>query len=196
MNRYPLWKNLIIVISLVLGLLYTLPNFFGESPAIQISPLRVTTTAVNPELIKKVEDSLRKASIASNGTIVEGSSIKVRFAETETQIKAKDLLQAELGNDYIVALNLIPNSPDWLSSIGALPMYLGLDLRGGVHFMLQVDMLGALTKALDRYSADIRSSLREQKISFSGIERERGQLTIKFRDEPSRSKGETELKRI
>ena len=196
MNRYPLWKNLIIVISLFFGLLYTLPNFFGESPAIQISPLRVTTTTVNPELIKKVEDSLRKASIANNGTIVEGSGIKVRFAETETQIKAKDLLQAELGNDYIVALNLIPNSPDWLSSIGALPMYLGLDLRGGVHFMLQVDMLGALTKALDRYSADIRSSLREQKISFSGIERERGQLTIKFRDEPSRSKGETELKRI
>lgn len=196
MNRYPLWKNLIIVISLFWGLLYTLPNFFGESPAIQVSPLRVTTTTVNPELIKKVEDSLRKSNIPTNGRIVEGSSIKVRFAETETQIKAKDLLQAELGNDYIVALNLIPNSPDWLSSIGALPMYLGLDLRGGVHFMLQVDMVGALTKALDRYSADIRSSLREQKISFSGIERERGQLTIKFRDEPSRTKGESELKRI
>lgn len=196
MNRYPLWKNLIIAISLFLGLLYTLPNFFGESPAIQISPLRATTTSVNPELIKKVEDSLHKSNIATNGTIVEGSSIKVRFAETDIQIKAKDLLQAELGNDYIVALNLIPNSPDWLSSIGALPMYLGLDLRGGVHFMLQVDMVGALTKALDRYSADIRSSLREQKISFSGIERERGQLTIKFRDEPSRTKGESELKRI
>ncbi len=196
MNRYPLWKNLIIAISLFLGLLYTLPNFFGESPAIQISPLRATTTLVNPELIKKVEDSLHKSNIATNGTIVEGSSIKVRFAETDIQIKAKDLLQAELGNDYIVALNLIPNSPDWLSSIGALPMYLGLDLRGGVHFMLQVDMVGALTKALDRYSADIRSSLREQKVSFSGIERERGQLTIKFRDEPSRTKGESELKRI
>lgn len=196
MNRYPLWKNLIIAISLFLGLLYTLPNFFGESPAIQISPLRATTTSVNPELIKKVEDSLHKSNIATNGTIVEGSSIKVRFAETDIQIKAKDLLQAELGNDYIVALNLIPNSPDWLSSIGALPMYLGLDLRGGVHFMLQVDMVGALTKALDRYSADIRSSLREQKVSFSGIERERGQLTIKFRDEPSRTKGESELKRI
>ncbi|HMU64335.1 MAG: protein translocase subunit SecD [Nitrosomonas sp.] len=196
MNRYPLWKNLIIVISLFFGLLYTLPNFFGESPAIQISPLRVATATVNPELIKKVEDSLRKANIPTNGTIVEGSSIKVRFAETDTQIKAKDLLQAELGNDYIVALNLIPNSPDWLSSVGALPMYLGLDLRGGVHFMLQVDMVGALTKALDRYSADIRSSLREQKVSFSGIERERGQLTIKFRDEPARAKGETELKRI
>lgn len=196
MNRYPLWKNLIIAISLFLGLLYTLPNFFGESPAIQISPLRATTTSVNPELIKKVEDSLHKSNIATNGMIVEGSSIKVRFAETDIQIKAKDLLQAELGNDYIVALNLIPNSPDWLSSIGALPMYLGLDLRGGVHFMLQVDMVGALTKALDRYSADIRSSLREQKVSFSGIERERGQLTIKFRDEPSRTKGESELKRI
>ncbi|MBK7352396.1 MAG: protein translocase subunit SecD [Nitrosomonas sp.] len=196
MNRYPLWKNLIIVISLFFGLLYTLPNFFGESPAIQISPLRATATTVNPELIKKVEAILHKANISTNGMIVEGSSIKVRFAETDIQIKAKDLLQAELGNDYIVALNLIPNSPDWLSSIGALPMYLGLDLRGGVHFMLQVDMVGALTKALDRYSADIRSSLREQKISFSGIERERGQLTIKFRDEPSRAKGETELKRI
>lgn len=196
MNRYPLWKNLIIVVSLFLGMLYTLPNFFGESPAIQISPLRAITATVNPELIRKIEDSLGKEGIPTNGTIVEGSSVKIRFADTEMQIKAKDLLQGALGNDFIVALNLIPNSPDWLSNLGALPMYLGLDLRGGVHFMLQVDMVGALTKALDRYSADIRSSLREQKISFSGIERERSQLTIKFRDEPSRSKGETELKRI
>jgi preprotein translocase subunit SecD len=195
MNRYPLWKNLIIVISLLVGLLYTLPNFFGESPAIQISPLRITAEAGIP-LLQRVEDVLSKHDLTTEGTLVEGSSIKIRFADTDIQIKARDILQSELGTDYIVALNLIPNSPEWLNSIGALPMYLGLDLRGGVHFMLQADMDGALSKSLDRYSTDIRSSLREQKISSAGLNRENSQLIIKFRDEQSRSKAETELKKI
>lgn len=195
MNRYPLWKNLIIVISLLVGLLYTLPNFYGESPAIQISPLRITAEAGIP-LLQRVEDVLSKHDLTTEGTLVEGSSIKIRFADTDIQIKARDILQSELGTDYIVALNLIPNSPEWLNSIGALPMYLGLDLRGGVHFMLQADMDGALSKSLDRYSTDIRSSLREQKISSAGLNRENSQLIIKFRDEQSRSKAETELKKI
>ncbi len=195
MNRYPLWKNLIIVISLLAGLLYTLPNFYGESPAIQISPLRITAEAGIP-LLQRVEDVLSKHDLTTEGTLVEGSSIKIRFADTDIQIKARDILQSELGTDYIVALNLIPNSPEWLKSIGALPMYLGLDLRGGVHFMLQIDMDGALSKSLDRYSTDIRSSLREQKISSAGLNRENLQLIIKFRDEQSRSKAETELKKV
>lgn len=195
MNRYPFWKNLIIAITLLVGLLYTLPNFYGESPAIQISPLRITAEAGLP-LFQKVESALKKHSLISEGILTEGNSIKIRFADTDIQIKARDILQSELGTDYIVALNLIPNSPEWLNSIGALPMYLGLDLRGGVHFMLQVDMDGALSKALDRYSTDIRSTLREQKIPSAGLDRENSQLIIKFRDEQSRSKAETEFKKL
>ncbi|MDV6345414.1 MULTISPECIES: protein translocase subunit SecD [unclassified Nitrosomonas] len=195
MNRYPLWKNLIIAITLLVGLLYTLPNFYGESPAIQISPLRITAEAGLP-LLQKVESALNKHGLISEGILTEGNSIKIRFADTDVQIKARDILQSELGTDYIVALNLIPNSPEWLNNIGALPMYLGLDLRGGVHFMLQTDMDGALSKALDRYSTDIRSTLREQKISSAGLDRQDSQLIIKFRDEQSRSKSETELKKI
>lgn len=195
MNRYPLWKNLIIAISLVIGLLYTLPNFYGESPAIQISPLRITAETSVP-LAQKVEEALNKHNITTSGTLIEGNSIKIRFDDADIQIKARDILQSELGTDYIVALNLIPNSPQWLNNIGALPMYLGLDLRGGVHFMLQVDMDGALSKSLDRYSTDIRSSLRELRIPSSGLDRENLQLIIKFRDEQSRSKAETELRKL
>ncbi|HRB21524.1 MAG TPA: protein translocase subunit SecD, partial [Nitrosomonas sp.] len=148
MNRYALWQYLIIAVSIVLGLLYTLPNFYGESPAVQISPLRSSLTA-DTALLKKVEDALKENSLTAEGVFLEGNSIKARFKDTDTQIKAKDSLQSALGNDYITALNLLPNSPQWLTSLGALPMYLGLDLRGGVHFMLAVDMQGALEKSLE-----------------------------------------------
>lgn len=193
MNRYALWKYLIIAVSLLLGLLYTLPNFYGESPAVQISPLRVSASA-DTALLQRVEDALKQANIVTDGIFLEGNSIKVRFADTDIQIKAKDLLESALGNDYVIALNLLPNSPQWLTSLGALPMYLGLDLRGGVHFMLEVDMEGALEKSLDRYSADIRSTLREHKIPYTGIEKHAKRLTLKFRDAEARSKAEAELK--
>ncbi len=165
MNRYPFWKYLIIAVSILLGSLYTLPNFYGESPAVQISPLRATAK-VDTALMQRVEDALKKAGLSASGIFLEAGSIKVRFADTDAQMKAKDALQSILGSSYVVALNLLPNSPQWLTNIGALPMYLGLDLRGGVHFMLQVDMQGALSKALDRHSADIRGSLREKKYSM------------------------------
>jgi|CXWL01.1.fsa_nt_gi preprotein translocase subunit SecD len=193
MNRYALWKYLIIAVSLLLGLLYTLPNFYGESPAVQISPLRVSASA-DTSLLQRVEDALKQANIATDGILLEGGSIKVRFADTDIQIKAKDLLESALGNEYVVALNLLPNSPQWLTNLGALPMYLGLDLRGGVHFMLEVDMDGAIEKSLDRYSSDIRSTLREQKISYTGLEKQAKKLTLKFRDAESRSKAIAELK--
>jgi len=192
MNRYPFWKYLIIVVSVLLGLLYTLPNFFGESPAVQISPLR-SAAKVDTVLLQRVEDALKKANIAPSGMFLEAGGIKARFADTDTQLKAKDALQSALGNNYVVALNLLPNSPQWLTSIGALPMYLGLDLRGGVHFMLQVDMKGALSKAMDRHGADIRGSLREQKIQYAGLDREGSQIIVKFRDAESRAKGEAEI---
>ena len=193
MNRYALWKYLIIAVSLLLGLLYTLPNFYGESPAVQISSLRVSAN-VDTALLQRVEDALKKASIETVGIFLEEGSIKARFTDTDIQIKAKDLLESTLGKEYIVALNLLPNSPQWLTNLGALPMYLGLDLRGGVHFMLEVDMEGALEKSLDRYSADIRSTLRENRIPYTGLEKQDKKLILKFRDTEARTKAEAELK--
>jgi len=193
MNRYALWKYLIIAVSLLLGLLYTIPNFYGESPAVQISSLRVSAN-VDTALLQRVEDALKKASIETVGIFLEEGSIKARFTDTDIQIKAKDLLESTLGKEYIVALNLLPNSPQWLTNLGALPMYLGLDLRGGVHFMLEVDMEGALEKSLDRYSADIRSTLRENRIPYTGLEKQDKKLILKFRDTEARTKAEAELK--
>lgn len=193
MNRYGLWQYLIIAVSLLLGLLYTLPNFYGESPAIQISPSRISTSS-DTALLQRVEDALKQSDLEMNGILLEEGSIKVRFADTDLQMKAKDLLESVLGNEYIIALNLLPNSPQWLTNLGALPMYLGLDLRGGVHFMLAVDMEGALDKSLDRYSIDIRSTLREIKIPYTGLEKQAKKLVLKFRDIESRSRAEAELK--
>ncbi len=192
MNRYPLWKYLIVVFSVLLGILYTLPNFYGESPAVQISPLRATDKA-DTVLLARVEDALRKDNISINGMFLETVGIKVRFADTDTQLKAKDVLQSVLGNGYVVALNLLSDSPQWLTDIGALPMYLGLDLRGGVHFLLQVDMKGALSKSLDRYSVDIRGNLREEKIRYKGLDREGSQIIIKFGDTESRARASDEI---
>ena len=193
MNRYPLWKYLIIAVSLLMGMLYTLPNFYGESPAIQISPLRITAHA-DTALLQQVEDTLKQANLTTNGMILDAGSIKVRFENTDVQMQAKDILETALGNDYVVALNLSPNSPQWLTSLGALPMYLGLDLRGGVHFMLQVDMEGAVSKSLDRFSVDIRSSLREKRIQYTGLEKQGLELVLKFRDEESRDQAVEEIK--
>lgn len=192
MNRYPLWKYLIVAVSIVFGLLYTLPNFFGESPAIQVSPLRAGIK-LDTDLLQRVEQLLGKHQLAFSGSLLEPGGIKIRFADTDTQMKARDLLETEIGKDFIVALNLLPNSPQWMGSLGALPMYLGLDLRGGVHFMLQVDMVGALSKSLDRYSADIRNNLRELRIPSAGVEREESRLLIKFRDTVAREKAKVEL---
>ena len=192
MNRYPLWKYLIVVFSVLLGLLYTLPNFYGESPAVQISPLRATDKA-DTVLLARVEDALRKDNISINGMFLEAVGIKVRFADTDTQLKAKDILQSALGNGYVVALNLLSDSPQWLTDVGALPMYLGLDLRGGVHFLLQVDMKGALSKSLDRYSADMRGSLREEKIRYKGLDKEGSQIIVKFHDTDSRARASDEI---
>ena len=194
MNRYPLWKYLIVVGSVLLGLLYTLPNFYGESPAVQISPAR-TADKADTLLLARVEDALRKDNIPINGIFLEAVGIKVRFEDTDTQLKAKDILQSALGNKYVVALNLLSDSPQWLTDISALPMYLGLDLRGGVHFLLQVDMKGALSKSLDRYSADIRGSLREEKIRYKGLGREGSQIIVKFRNHELRTKASDEIKK-
>jgi len=193
MNHYPLWKNLLILVAFVLGLVYALPNLYGESPAVQVSPLRSGTKA-DTALMGRVESALKSANINPDAISLDATSVKARFADTDSQIKAKDILQTNLGEDYVVALNLLPRSPQWLSDLGALPMYLGLDLRGGVHFLLQIDMKGALDKAFESAASDIRSTLREQNIIYSGVNRDAKLITVKFRDAEARGKGEVELK--
>ncbi|MGZ8263685.1 MAG: protein translocase subunit SecD, partial [Burkholderiales bacterium] len=153
MNRYPLWKYVIIAIALVVGFVYTIPNFFGEVPAVQVSPVRATLK-VDSALLARVEDLLQTNKLVHEGAFLDQTGVKVRFEDPETQIRAKDVLQSALGEDYVVALNLLSRNPQWLASIGALPMYLGLDLRGGVHFLLQVDMKGALTKRMEAFAND------------------------------------------
>ena len=192
MNRYPLWKYILIAVTLVLGFVYTLPNLYGESPAIQVSPLRSTAKA-DTGLMQRVEETLKSNKIVYQGVFLDPASVKVRFADTDTQLKAKDIIQAKLGAGYVVALNLLPSSPAWLTRIGALPMYLGLDLRGGVHFLLQVDMKAALDKAVERYTGDIRTTLRDKKIYYAGISRTGQSVEVKFRDAETRAKAEKEI---
>jgi preprotein translocase subunit SecD len=192
MNRYPLWKYLVIALALVFGLLYTLPNFFGEAPAVQISSIKAAVK-IDTRLLGRIEEILKAAAIAHDGLLADQNSIRVRFADTETQLKARDAIERALNPDpenasYVVALNLLSRSPAWLTSIRALPMYLGLDLRGGVHFLLQVDMKGALAKRLDAIAADLRSLMRDKNVRHGGIARERDQLLIRFRDAETRSR--------
>jgi preprotein translocase subunit SecD len=195
MNRYSLWQYLLIAATLVVGLIYTLPNFFGEVPAVQVQPQRVTLKADN-SLLGRVEDILKKGNIAATGLLLDAASVKARFPDTDAQLKAKDLLQSQLGEDYVVALNLLSNSPRWLASIGALPMYLGLDLRGGVYFLLQVDMKAAIAKKLEATLNDVRSNLREKRIQYSGVAREGQAIAVRFREQPMREKGLQEISRV
>ena len=192
MNRYPLWKYVLIAVALTIGLLYTLPNFFGEVPAVQISPAKATAK-IDETLLSRVDQALSQANVKPDGMFLDAASIKVRFANTDIQLKAKDVLQGAVGENYVVALNLLSSSPRWLARMNALPMYLGLDLRGGVHFLLQVDMKGALTKAADRYAADIRTTLRAKEIRYSGISRDGQNVTVKFRDNPTRDQAAAEI---
>ena len=192
MNRYPLWKYVLIAIALTVGLLYTLPNFFGEVPAVQISPAK-TTAKIDETLLSRVDQALSQASIKPDGMFLDPTSIKVRFANTDMQLKAKDVLQGAVGENYVVALNLLSSSPRWLTKMNALPMYLGLDLRGGVHFLLQVDMKGALTKAADRYAADIRTTLRGKEIRYAGLSRDGQNVVVKFRDSQTRDQAAAEI---
>ena len=192
MNRYPLWKYVVIAVALLIGFIYTLPNFFPEQPAVQVSSSKAAIK-IDSAVMQQVEDALKAAGVAYRGETVDPTGIKVRFADPDTQLKAKDVLQAKLGDNYIVALNLISASPQWLTAIGALPMYLGLDLRGGVHFLLQVDMKAALDKAADRYTTDIRSLMREKKVQYAGIAREGPNVVARFRDATERTKARSEI---
>ncbi len=194
MNRYPLWKYIFIAVALLIGALYSLPNLFGESPAVQITTAK-SAGNVDAALLGEVEAMLKHENLAYQGIVLDKNSIKVRFADPDTQIRAKDLISSKLGSGYVVALNLLSRSPAWLQGIGALPMYLGLDLRGGVHFLLQVDMKAAIDKAVERYAGDIRSQLREKRIAYSGIAREGQAVQVRFKDAAELDKAKNEINR-
>ncbi len=185
MNKYPMWKYALILVACFLGVVYTVPNFFGESPAVQVSPLRAATQ-VDLDLLSRVEKSLADTGIVVEASFFDQSGVKIRFKDTDTQLRAKDALQKEFGNDFVVALNLISNSPRWLASLNALPMYLGLDLRGGVHFLLQVDMVSAIEKALDSSVQDLRQLMRSESIRYSRISRGTTEIEINFREQSLR----------
>ena len=190
MNRYPLWKYIMIGIVLVIGLIYTLPNFYGESPAVQISSGKATVK-VTEDTLSRVQTALANAKRNPNGVFFEQgaqqNTIRVRFdpTQTEEQLQAREVIDHALNADpkdpsYIAALNLVPNTPQWLLSIRGLPMYLGLDLRGGVHFLLQVDMRAAITKRADATAADLRTQLRDKRIRHTGINRVGNDVEVSF----------------
>lgn len=181
MNRYPLWKYILIVASLLMALIYTLPNYYGESPAVQISSGRATLK-IDAGLVARAEAMVKAAGLSPDAVLFEGASVKLRFGNTEDQLKAKDVIQTQLGSDYVVALNLLPRTPAWLTKLGAKPMFLGLDLRGGVHFLLEVDMKAAVDKALEKSAGEIRRELRDKKIRYGKISRERDRVEVQLRD--------------
>ena len=195
MNRYPRWKYILVGLVVLIGLIYTIPNFYGESPAVQISPTKSTLKTDNA-LLAKVEASLKLANIPFDAILLEANGVKVRLKDKDDQLKAKDNLISTLGNkEYSVALNLLTKTPNWLLGIGAKPMNKGLDLQGGVHFLLQVDMKAALTKAAESTVGDFRSVLRKEKINYFGISRDNQKVEVKFDSEAEMSKALKLLKR-
>ncbi len=190
-NQYPFWKYLLLIVVIIVGALYALPNLYGEDPAIQISATR--GAVLDASTVDSVKDKLGQANISVKSIVLDTEQILIRFGDTEEQLKGQDVLRDALNNDYIVALNLAPSTPQWMRDIQAKPMYLGLDLRGGVHFLMQVDMDAAVTQALERYRGDFRTLLREEKIRYLAITREgnaldgSGVIRLKFRNEQVRT---------
>ena len=186
MNRYPVWKYLVMLFAVVIGLIYTLPNFFGEAPAVQVSSIR-STVVVDAGVQQRVSDALTAAQLTPDVTTLENSQLMVRFATPDQQLKARDVIERTLNPDatdpsYVAALNLVSRSPQWLTSLHAKPMYLGLDLRGGVHFMLQVDMQTALNKRLDSFASDIRTLMRDKQLRYTDVARNGDSIEASFAD--------------
>ncbi len=196
MNRYPWWKYAIILVALVVGALYTAPNFFGESPAVQVSSAK-PTVRIDQALVGRVQDALKAAGVGADFVQIEGNSVRARLPDTDTQIKARDAIARALITDaadasYIVALNLVSRSPRWMAKINALPMYLGLDLRGGVHFLMQVDMKAALTKKAEAFAGDARTLLRDKSIR-AAVTREGNNVEVRLRDQAAAAAARNQL---
>ena len=181
MNQYPLWKYLLVVAVLAVGCFFALPNIYGNDPAVQISPVR--GAPVDASLETQVIEHLRGLDLEPTRAELDEQNLLLRFADEEIQLRARDELGKELGRQYVVALNLAPATPQWLDHLGVLPMYLGLDLRGGVHFLMEVDMAGAVRQAEARYEGDIRSLLREERLRYGSLlRREGGGIVVEFND--------------
>ena len=202
MNRYALWKYVTIAVALLLGAVYTLPNFFGESPAVQVSSAK-STVKVDTALLSRIETILKDNKLETSGMFFDttglNATVRARFRDTDVQLQAKDAIQRALNPNpddppYVVALNLISNTPAWLKAVHALPMYLGLDLRGGVHFLLQVDMRAAVDKRLETFSSDIRTLLREKNIRHAGITKSATEIEIRFREAETRTRAEDQIR--
>jgi len=186
MNKYPVWKYVLIVLALVVSAIYAAPNLFGEVPVVQVSGARASNK-VDAVLQSSLEQVLKGAGIATAGVEASDGQATFRFADTDTQIKARDAMAAKVPPGFVVALNLQSNTPKWLQALGAKPMYLGLDLRGGVHFLLQVDMKAAANKSVERYLGDIRSMLRDKKVYYSALVREGDRIVLRFREADQRA---------
>ena len=194
-NQSAPWKYLLILITLLLSIFFVMPNFYGESPAVQIMPIKAGEK-IDTTLLGSIEKTLVKSEINNTGLILEDFHIKVKFKTAEEQLKAKSVIQKSLGNKYVVALNLISNSPDWLSNMGALPMYLGLDLRGGVHFLMQVDLSKALEKTTSSYLSEFRTELRKEKIGYYDASKNKDVMQIKFKSKSELNKGKNIIRGI
>lgn len=198
-NQYPLWKYLLLVIVMVVGLLYATPNLYGEDPALQVSAVRGVEVSISTQ--ETIRSVLQNNSVPFNSIALENEKVLVRFSNTENQLKAKDLVRKQLNDDYIVALNLAPKTPEWLLSINGLPMYLGLDLRGGVHFLMEVDVDAAISQSEERYISDFRTVLREERLRYTRIdqhEKEPGVtdgVEVRFADVETRTKAEEVLRK-
>ena len=192
-NSFPLWKNLLILAVLALAVIYALPNLFGEDPSVQLSPAR--GAKLDQSTLAKVEKLLGDSGVKPKSLELSEKRLLIRYSETDAQLKAADVLQGNLGGNYTVALNLAPATPAWLRAIGAKPMYLGLDLRGGVHFLMQVDTDAAITQAEERYAEDIRSLLRESKIRYLSVDRDGQTIVVKFQDSDTLGQGMSVIKR-
>lgn len=193
MNQYPKWKYGLVLFAIFIGLIYSVPNFFGESPAVQIMPTK-TSNKLDLAILGTIESSLKEANLSFDGIMQETNGIKIKFSSPDNQVKAKDILQNALGSNYVIALNLVSKSPTWLSKIGAIPMYLGLDLRGGVHFLLQVDMKAAAEKAAEGYLNDFRMALRKERISYIGISRSNELVKLQFDNQEELEKAKKLIK--
>ena len=191
MNRYPLWKYLLLLVVLVVGLLYALPNVFGEQPAVQVSAADNQTTS--PALVDRVETILGNDDLAATSVRLEDNRLLARFSGTEAQLAAAGALKRKLGDDYTVALNLAPSTPGWLRAIGAEPMSLGLDLRGGVHFLLQVDMDAVFDNTYERYARDVPAYLRNNDIRYSRAYQDGDSVRVIFPTDAARSAAEDAL---
>jgi len=194
MNRYPIWKYILIVVVVLLGALYTAPNYFGQTPALQITSAKSTVKVTNA-LATQVDTLLKQANVKNDGVALDGAGlhtyVRARFADTDAQFKGRLALEKGLNPDpndptYIVTVNLVSNTPDWMRAVGALPMYLGLDLRGGVHFLMQVDTKAAVTKRIQGTQAAIKNQLREKNVRHAGIDRAGDTIIVKFREDALR----------